>query len=89
MLTEEKEPAGLEEALIGPSMPEPEPLLPPDPRVLPSLRGPELLLPPARARRPRLPDTVFVPVEVREWSLEEWEGCDGSGGGFGGGSGLE
>ncbi|KYO40016.1 RNA-binding protein 42 [Alligator mississippiensis] len=63
LLTEEKEPAGLEEALIGPSMPEPEPLLPPDPRVLPSLRGPELLLPPARARRPRLPDTVFVPVE--------------------------
>ncbi|XP_074836817.1 RNA-binding protein 42 isoform X2 [Carettochelys insculpta] len=60
VMVEEKEPMGLEEAVIGPSMPEIEPLMP-EARVLPMLRGPELG--PLRGRRPRGPEVGFGPVE--------------------------
>lgn len=60
-VVEEKEPVGLEEPVIGPSMPEAEPVPIADARGLPSLRGHEM--PPARGKRPRGGDAGFVPVE--------------------------
>lgn len=61
-MVQEKEPVGPEEPVIGPSMPEVEPAPVVDARALPSLRGHEL--PSARGKRPRAPETGFVPVEV-------------------------
>ncbi|XP_077193067.1 RNA-binding protein 42 isoform X1 [Paroedura picta] len=60
-VVEEKEPVGLEEPVIGPSMPEVEPAPLVDLGRLPSMRAHEP--PPARGKRPRGPDSGFVPVE--------------------------
>ncbi|XP_048358305.1 RNA-binding protein 42 [Sphaerodactylus townsendi] len=60
-VVEEKEPVGLEEPVIGPSMPEAEPVPLVDLSRLPSMRVHEP--PPARGKRPRGPDSGFVPVE--------------------------
>ncbi|XP_008119143.2 RNA-binding protein 42 [Anolis carolinensis] len=60
-VVEEKEPIGPEEPVIGPSMPEVEPVPVVDVRSLPPLRGHDLV--PARGKRPRGTDTGFVPVE--------------------------
>lgn len=60
-VVEEKEAAGTEEPVIGPSMPETD-LLPVVESRLPSLRGHDP--PPTRGKRPRGPDAGFVPVEV-------------------------
>ncbi|KAL7981132.1 hypothetical protein Chor_005366 [Crotalus horridus] len=59
-VVEEKEAAGTEEPVIGPSMPETD-LLPVVESRLPSLRGHDLA--PTRGKRPRGPDAGFVPVE--------------------------
>ncbi|XP_032084329.1 RNA-binding protein 42 [Thamnophis elegans] len=59
-VVEEKEPAGAEEPVIGPSMPEAD-LAPVVESRLPSLRGHDLA--PTRGKRPRGADAGFVPVE--------------------------
>uniref|UniRef100_A0A8C5SRC0 RNA-binding protein 42 n=1 Tax=Laticauda laticaudata TaxID=8630 RepID=A0A8C5SRC0_LATLA len=59
-VVEEKEPAGAEEPVIGPSMPETD-LIPVVDTRLPSLRGHDLA--PARGKRLRGADAGFVPVE--------------------------
>ncbi|KAM3829257.1 RNA-binding protein 42 isoform 2-T2 [Vipera latastei] len=59
-VVEEKEAAGTEEPVIGPSMPETD-LLPVVESRLPSLRGHDP--PPTRGKRSRGPDAGFVPVE--------------------------
>ncbi|XP_058052199.1 RNA-binding protein 42 isoform X2 [Ahaetulla prasina] len=59
-VVEEKEPAGAEEPVIGPSMPEAD-LIPVVDSRLPSLRGHDLA--PTRGKRPRGTDAGFVPVE--------------------------
>ncbi|XP_026574624.1 RNA-binding protein 42 isoform X1 [Pseudonaja textilis] len=59
-VVEEKEPAGAEEPVIGPSMPETD-LIPVVDSRLPSLRGHDLA--PTRGKRPRGADAGFVPVE--------------------------
>lgn len=60
-VVEEKEPAGAEEPVIGPSMPETD-MSPVVDSRLPSLRGHDLA--PTRGKRPRGADAGFVPVEV-------------------------
>ncbi|XP_034975567.2 RNA-binding protein 42 [Zootoca vivipara] len=61
-VVEEKEPVGMEEPVIGPSMPEAEPAPMVDVRSLQPLRGHEQ--PPVRGgKRSRGPDVGFVPVE--------------------------
>lgn len=60
-MVEEKEPAGAEEPVIGPSMPETD-LIPAVDSRLPSLRGHDLAN--TRGKRPRGADAGFVPVEV-------------------------
>nr|XP_056702972.1 RNA-binding protein 42 [Euleptes europaea] len=60
-VVEEKEPVGPDEPVIGPSMPEAEPVQLVDLGRLPPLRAHEP--PPARGKRPRGPDSGFVPVE--------------------------
>ncbi|XP_034279576.1 RNA-binding protein 42 [Pantherophis guttatus] len=59
-VVEEKEPAGAEEPVIGPSMPETD-MIPVADSRLPSLRGHDLA--PTRGKRPRGADAGFVPVE--------------------------
>nr|XP_020667518.1 RNA-binding protein 42 [Pogona vitticeps] len=68
-VVEEKEPSGPEEPVIGPSMPDVEPVPLVDPRGLPSLRGHDLGS--ARGKRPRGTDAGFVPVEPVAESVPE------------------